>query len=446
VKAFEAEPDYLAKSLKVVNEILPHEKNKALTVEILRELFLRPYLTSEQLSEKFVISKQDLKEIYFLVRSNREIRDLFEFSPYCYLIKTLEDLTRDGERTLEIMKGQTPSPLSKTMELFISASCNAKCEFCYRNGKIYDGKIMETRQFLDLINQFADSKGENLDVSGGLEPLLGPSILEVLEEGLNRKLRVTLYTNGIALDKPGLLDYLSRIDKVRVSLNATERESYRSIMGVDKFDTVKNNLVNLIKRKGETNSRIGIGFVAYRENYTQIPDAIKLAQQLGVDFVDLRCVHATNIDAFDEKQREELKSILKQVRQAILLGRYGRLSISIADTFNFIDPGNDLSRNLKRDFVDDLVRYRVTVTPQGKVYALNVVGQPTREDPRYLLGEFNEESSLMNILQNKRNIPFEPDLFLPHDISLIAALPKLKSDFEFGIGLDESPFNFEEGF
>jgi hypothetical protein len=246
------------------------------------------------------------------------------------------------------------------------------------------------------------------------------------------------------LDKPGLLEYLLRIDKIRVSLNAVDKGSYRGIMGVDKFDVVKDNLADLIKRKRDANS-IGISFVVFKENYRQILGAINLAQQLGVGFLDLRVVHVTDICGFDRKQRGELRAILEQVKRKILLGTYGRLRISIADTFNFLDPDNYLLRNLKRDFVDELVNFRVTVAPHGKMYALNVIAQPTREDPRYLLGDFNEDNSLLSILRNKKSIPFEPSLFLPHDISLIVALPKLKSDCEFGIGLNESPFNFKHG-
>jgi MoaA/NifB/PqqE/SkfB family radical SAM enzyme len=443
VKTFEDEPSYLGKSLKILNDSLPHGMDGKLIIAIVRELFLKPYLTSRQLSVKLLVSNEDLKSAYFFIRSCEEIRDLFEFSPYSYIIKTLEDLTKDGDRTARIIRGQTPSPLSKTMELFISASCNARCEFCYRNGKVYDKKPMATWQFLDLIDQFADLKGENLDVSGGLEPLLSPSIMEILRRALDRKLRVTLYTNGIALDKPELLEYLLRIDRIRVSLNAVDKESYRRIMGVDKFDVVKDNLANLIERKRDANS-IGMSFVVFKKNYRQIPDAVRLAQQLGIGFLDLRVVHVTDIGGFGQRQRDELKAILEQVRREILLGTYGRLRISIADTFNFLDPDSDLLRNLKRDFAHELTNFRVTVAPHGKVYALNVIAQPTREDPRYLLGDFSENSSLLSILRNKKNIPFEPRLFLPHDISLIVALPKLKSDFDFGIDLDESPFNFKQ--
>ena len=87
-----------------------------------------------------------------------------------------------------------------------------------------------------------------------------------------------------------------------------------------------------------------------------------------------------------------------------------------------------------------LLNYRLTVTPAGKVFPLNILGQPTREDERFLIGRVEAGKTLASALQGRRPIPFEPDLLLAHDKSLIIALSKLKADLEFGIGLEENPF------
>jgi MoaA/NifB/PqqE/SkfB family radical SAM enzyme len=441
---FEQELDYLPNSLAIWNRLFPHLNDQKRTIQILRELFLRPYLTSEELSKIFEISKEDLKKIYLFIRSTKEIRDLFALSTYPYIIKVTEDLIKNCEHTLQILNRKTPFPLSKTMELFISNSCNANCKFCYRNGQLYADKKIDTQAFVHLINEFADLHGENLDISGGLEPLLSSSILEVIKAGLDRNLRVSLYTNGIALDKKGLVEYLLQIDKIRVSLNACDRESYIAIMGVDQFTTVKKNITHLVQTKKaiQSQTKIGISFLVFRENYKMIFDVIKLAQELKIDFLDLRSIHVTDMGAYTEEQRDELQSILRQVKYQLFSGMYGKLSISIADTFNFVDPDSDFLQNLRKDFINDLVHFRISVTPHGKIFALNVIAQPGREEPSYLLGDFSNEHNLLRMLKNKKSIPFEPELFLPHDISLLTILPKLKSDLSFGITLTDNPFNF----
>lgn len=441
------EHEYLANRFEIFTESLPSPRIKNLTVQILDELFLRPYLPSREICNEFDIDKKDLKSIYSSIRSSKEARELFEFSPYHYLVTVLEHLSRDGERTLRIIHGGTPYPLSETMELFISETCNAKCEFCYRNGKIYDEKkALSTRQFVNLINEFADLHGENLDVSGGLEPLLSTSINDVLKAGLDRNLKVSLYTNGIALNNSDIINCLLKISRVRVSLNAYDKESYKKVMGVDKFETVIANIRDLVKAKKDTDSKVKIGtsFVVFEENCKHIPEAIKIAQELDIDSFDLRSVEVTDFGDFDEKQRNELRSILKQIRQNNLSGAYGNLRVSVADTFNaIVDPSDDPSRYLKKHFVNALSYFRVTVTPQGKIYALNLIGQPSREDARYLLGEINGHKGLSEVLRNRKAIPFEPKSLLSHDITLMTALSKLESDLEFGISLEENPFNWK---
>lgn len=304
-------------------------------------------------------------------------------------------------------------------------------------------KRLTQHALMNLIDEFADLKGENLDISGGLEPLLSPYVLNVLKKGLKRKLKISLYTNGIALNNNELVNYLLKIYQIRVSFNAYDRKSYKEIMGVDKFDVVKENIELMMKARKETDSRvrIGIGFVLYKDNYLKIFDVIKLAQELKVDFLDIRSVHVTSVADFSEKQKEELIFIIKKIRLGILSKKYGMLDISISDTFDFINSDNTFFNYLRKDFINDLAYFRFTVSPQGYIYALNVIAQPGREDSRYLLGEY-KKNHLSSILSKKINIPFEPEMLLPHDISILTALFKLKSDLEFGITLTENPFNF----
>jgi TDP-4-amino-4,6-dideoxy-D-glucose deaminase len=437
---------HLEKSLKIFKNAFPSPKTKNVANQILRELFLKPYMLSEELCRKFNISKEDLKRIYAVIRASREARELFEFSPYYYLTRVLENLSKDSVRTSRILNGERPFPLSETMELFISENCNAKCKFCYRNGKVYEKrKVLSTQEYVSLIDEFADFGGQNLDVSGGLEPLLSPSIIEVLKAGLSRDLKVSLYTNGIALNNPNIVDCLMKIFRVRVSLNAYDRDSYREIMGVDKFGIVTRNLRDLVRAKKASNSRVRIGtsYVVFKDNYKGILQAAKLAQKLALDFFDLRSVEVTDSGNLDKKQRKELASILKQIREESLSGAYGKLGVSVADTFNgIIDPDDDYMKYLKKDLVNALRYFRLTVTPHGRIYALNLIGQPSKEDNRYLLGKVGEHTRLPDLLLNKKTIPLVPESLLSHDITLIIALSKLESELEFGIGLKENPFNW----
>ena len=442
-KIFKDEASITPEAMSLISALFPHSRNNVLLAKVMGELFLKPYQTSRELTQVLGISLPELRKIYSEIQGSPQMNELFELSPYPYLIKTIGSLAQDEQRTLQILTGTTPDPLTKTMELFISQVCNADCKFCYRDGGGYpDNKILSTEDFVKIVNEFADLDGGYLDVCGGLEPLLGPAIRDVLETGLKRKLNVCLYTNGIALDKPEVKELLLKIDKIRVSFNAYDRESYKDVLQVDKFDAVINNITQLIKARDAAGAkvRIGVSFVVSKENYTKIPVVVSLAQEMGVDFLDLRNIHVTNHGGFSSEQKAELHGILEEVRQGVIEKRYGRMGISIADTFNVIVQESGLLRSMTGEFVDALVNFRVTVAPSGRVYALNVIAQPTREDPRYLLGDLDAQTGLAGVLKGQKHLPFEPELLLPHDISLVVALPKLKADLELGIGLKESPF------
>ena len=176
------------------------------------------------------------------------------------MTQTLYRLSSDEARTMQVLRDGKPELPYETLELFISADCNVNCTFCYRRDRDYgDQRILGSSEFLAIINEFAASGGKQMDVSGGLEPLLSPAIADVFRTGVERGLRVNLYTIGNALHNPKIADLLMRLSQIRISFTAHDRDSYVKMMGVDHFDRVSTNARMLMQRKLETNSPVGIG-------------------------------------------------------------------------------------------------------------------------------------------------------------------------------------------
>jgi MoaA/NifB/PqqE/SkfB family radical SAM enzyme len=432
-------------SIQSVIELLPAGFDRELASQVLETMYSRPYLPSSHLVQEYDIGVQDLKVLYSTIRGSEKAMALFGLCSYPFLIGLLDSLSKDSVRTLAILQGKTPSPLFETLELFISEACNANCKFCYRSGKNYGYPAkMSIHDYVRLINDFADCGGKNLDVSGGLEPLLSPAVFDVLQTGIDRGLNIGLYTNGIALNGSRIVGKLLKIGRVRVSLNAYDRRSYADIMGVDAFDRVVKNIKELIQARANAGSKVKIGasFVVCDENYKQIYKVIELAQHLEIDYLGLRYVEVTDSVGSNKDQQEEISSSLQRIRYENSLKRFGKLNISVADTFNEAISSRDYLNYFWKDLIDALSYYRITVTPSGKVYALNLIGQPSREDTRYLLGDLTEGVSLSDIVMKKRSIPYSTELLLAHDFSLMLALSKLKSDLEFGVELNDNPFNW----
>jgi len=416
----------------------------SLVVAIAKEVSARPFLASAELCKRFGISLGELKIIYAAIKASPEARETFKSSPFFYLIKVLEKLSREPSRTLQILGSEDLQQPFETLELFISGSCNVNCSFCYRRDRDYgDQRILSSAEFVSIIHEFADLQGKVIDVSGGLEPLLSPAIYDVLETSLERGLQTNLYTIGNALHSPRLLPLLTRLSQIRISFTAHDRESYRRMMGIDQFERVTKNIRDLVKAKIRARSsvRIGTSYVVTPENFKDIPEAIELAVDFGVEFFDLRSVAVSASGDFTTAQRIELRDILAAVKHRQSVGAFGPLRISIADTFNIItDPDSDPMLLLEGDLVDRLIHYRVTITPAGKVFPLNILGQPTHEDERFLVGRVGSDKSLHAAMADRRRIPMPSELLLAHDKSLILALSKLKNDMSFGIGIEENLF------
>lgn len=420
------------------------EVPQATEQQVIQAIAARPYVSSAEICSQFGLSREQVKAIYARARSSTATQAIFAKSPFYYLTKVLERLSREEARTLEVLQSPSPKTPYETLELFISADCNVNCTFCYRRDRDYgDQRILGTDEFLAIVNEFADCGGKQMDVSGGLEPLLSPAVGDVFRTGIARGLRVNLYTIGNALHNPKLAEPLMQLSQIRVSFTAHDRESYVKMMGVDHFDRVTTNLRALMQRKLETKSNVGIGtsYVVTPEVFRNIPKAVAFAMELGMEFFDLRSVSVWAADDYSTEQRAELRDILDEVRRGQATGAHGKLKISIADTFSTVtNPAANPLSHVNHELVNKLVHYRVTVTPAGKVFPLNILGQPTREDERFLIGRVGAGDTLANAMQTRKWIPFEPDLLLAHDKTLIIALSKLLADLQFGLALSDNPF------
>ncbi|MBP8299062.1 MAG: radical SAM protein [Planctomycetes bacterium] len=412
--------------------------------QVIRAIAERPYVGSAQICKELGITREELRAVYAQARVNPAMQAVLAKSPFYYLTKVLERLSKDEVRTTQVLRREPMKSPYETLELFISADCNVNCTFCYRRDRDYgDQRILAPAEFVAIVDEFAASGGKQMDVSGGLEPLLSPAIADVFKAGIDRGLRVNLYTIGNALHNPKIADLLMQLSQIRISFTAHDRDSYVKMMGVDHFDRVTTNARALMKRKLDTNSPVGIGtsYVVTPEVFRNIPKAVAFAVELGMEFFDLRSVSVWAADDYSMEDRAELGAILDGVRRDQARGAYGKLKVSIADTFGSItNPSANPLPYVNHDLVNMLVHYRLTVTPAGKVFPLNILGQPTREDERFLIGRVGAEKTLAEAMSGRKPIPFEPDLLLAHDKTLVIALSKLQADLDFGIPLAENPF------
>ena len=171
-------------------------------------------------------------------------------------------------------------PFSATLR--ITNRCNSKCVMC-NVWKEKEKKDLTAIELKEILNSRLMENIMQFNISGG-EPFLNKDLkdlIDILIHDTNVK-KISIITNGLSnnivptmkelIGKHGL-----RMFRVKVSLDGT-REIYKSIRGVDGYDTVKQNINNLLA----LNIDVSIGFVSMQKNEGEL---IKLQKEFKCDII-----------------------------------------------------------------------------------------------------------------------------------------------------------------
>ena len=143
-----------------------------------------------------------------------------------------------------------------------------------------------------MAKAIVSSNARAVQFTGGGEPLLNPDTIKAIVFAHSIDKNVGLITNGSKLT-PELTQYCTWI---RVSLDAYDAESYKRThgVGVDEWMTVLENVSAAVRVKGDCT--IGLGYLTDEQTIEGAEQAIKLAQDLGVDYIQFRPYQGSQFD------------------------------------------------------------------------------------------------------------------------------------------------------
>ncbi len=150
-----------------------------------------------------------------------------------------------------------------TLDVETCNICNANCGFCAYRFRSLPPKIMTTVDFARILKRFVDYGGGSLSFT----PLVGEALLD---RELLTKIRmaksygeinhVSLATNLIALGKHSTTDLItSGVDWIYVSTCIGNREMYHRVYGVDKYEVVYRNLMEMLTVNNQLKAPVKIG-------------------------------------------------------------------------------------------------------------------------------------------------------------------------------------------
>lgn len=169
------------------------------------------------------------------------------------------------------------------LQLESTDACNLNCTTCSRDILIDKASLLETQYWRGIIDEMRPT---NINVSGIGEPFLHPDIYEIIAYAKSRGAGVNCATNFTRIRDNHRKLVECGIDQLKVSIDATDPETFRLIRGEDSWQEIVDNIreVNRWKKKlGTTTPSVRFNFALQRFNYEQCVDLVELANELDVD-------------------------------------------------------------------------------------------------------------------------------------------------------------------
>lgn len=187
----------------------------------------------------------------------------------------------------------------KKIRLETSSICQLKCPECPQNkgdlGAIGQG-YLKSKDFRKFVNDYPSFR--DIEISNYGEIFLNPDLGKILEYAYEKDIRLTA-ENGVNLNTAddGILEMLVkyRVRSMYLSLDGASRDTYKVYRAGGDFDKVIANIkkINQFKeRYGSKYPKLTWQFIVFGHNEHEIPQAKKMAAELGMDFKPKLNAHA----------------------------------------------------------------------------------------------------------------------------------------------------------
>lgn len=209
----------------------------------------------------------------------------------------------------------------------ITSRCNMNCNFCLRKAPsvpahFFEFQDMTLENFISLTGRYSEAYA--VELSGG-EPLLHKDFFEMAKYAYSRQMEVCASTNGIILHDKLNQIIKSPLSLFNVSLDAVNPVDYEKMHGFsgDVFYSILQSITELVAIRNRSNPRLElrVSYICTKSNYRRIPDMVRLAQDLGVDQLDLTNLFSYDLPGFSSDQSlydddSDVLEVLKDVERA----------------------------------------------------------------------------------------------------------------------------------
>lgn len=202
-----------------------------------------------------------------------------------------------------------------------TSQCNLSCTMCFRKTWIDESfSDMEINVFDNIIETMPDGV-ETVFFGGMGEPLYHKDIIYMVQHASDKNIRVELLTNGTLLTKEmsaSLLD--AGLNMLWVSIDSFDAEGYENIRQNSNFSLIKNNILkfNTERLKRDSETELGIAFVAMKSNVRQFSLLTRFAQENNVSKVNISNMIPTDSYSLKESLYTRIISLELNARNTVV--------------------------------------------------------------------------------------------------------------------------------
>lgn len=197
--------------------------------------------------------------------------------------------------------------------------CNENCVYCNSgNFRKKNTDLMPAGHLKKLASFYKDWGVKSTIIEGGGEPLINIESIEFIKLLKRYDLQIGLITNGVLLDTEYADLICESLRFCGISFDSANKETYKTMRGVDAFEGVTRNIKRLNDVRIKTNSSVDVNikFLIHKYNYKEIYDFVKLAKDLGCNGVHIKPVAYENIDA--DIKKFDMSENIKEINDLIL--------------------------------------------------------------------------------------------------------------------------------
>jgi MoaA/NifB/PqqE/SkfB family radical SAM enzyme len=254
--------------------------------------------------------------------------------------------------SVDARRSQTAERLPVCIYLETTNRCNLLCTTCPRTyAELEPPADMSWALFTSIVDQIPQL--ERAVMHGVGEPMLVKNLPKMVRYLKDRGTYVLFNTNGTVLnDKNGRALIDAGLDELRVSLDASNAESFLAIRGADFFNRILRNVRRfreLQAREGHERPRVSAWLTGLKETIADLPAFVRVAADIGVKEVYLqRLVYFEN-DAIGKARPDQALFERMTAGEAGYLDEAAALARSLGMTFSASgaasEPGMSLTRS-----------------------------------------------------------------------------------------------------